>query len=74
MKPKDMTDFQKIVSGLKIFEEYLSKDNPGEISAQHAEIWFTGVHKDALGGDDLKKLKAMDWMWDKNHDAWKRFT
>ena len=61
LKPKNMTEFQKIVTGLKIFEEYLSKENPGEIAAEHDEIFVSGVHRDALGGDDLAKLEAMDW-------------
>jgi len=72
--PKDMTDFQKIVEGLRVFQEYLSKKNPGAISAGHDEIFVGGVHRDALGGDDLKMLEAMDWTWDKRHDCWQHFT
>lgn len=69
--PKDMTKFQRIVTGLKIFEEYLSpRDNPGDISAEHDTIYVTGVDRKALGGDDLKKLKAMDWTWNTTYRAW----
>jgi hypothetical protein len=72
---KDMTDFQKIVQGFKIFEEYLDpNDNPGEIAAEHDEIFVVGVHKDALGGDHREKLEAMDWSWDKRHECWKHFV
>lgn len=74
LKPQDMTEFQKVIEGLKIFESYLSKDNPGEISAEHDEIYVGGVHPEAIGGDDLKKLKAMDWSWNKQYDAWHHFV
>jgi hypothetical protein len=73
-KPEDMTEFQQVVTGLKIFEEYLSKENPGELAAEHDEIFFVGVHREALGGDDRKKLEAMGWTWDKRHQHWTHFV
>lgn len=71
LKPEDMTKFQKIVTGFKIFEEYLSpKDNPGEVLAGRDVIWIRGVHHEALGGDDHAKLKAMGWTWSERGGAW----
>jgi hypothetical protein len=66
-----MTTFQRVVTGLRIFEEYLSpKDNPGEVSAEHDVIYASGVHRDALGGDDRTKLEAMGWEWNESFAAW----
>ena len=73
LDPKDMTQFQKVIQGLKIFEQYLSpKDNPGDVSAEHDMIYVGGVHPDALGGDDRKLLEAMGWEWNRSFAAWER--
>jgi hypothetical protein len=70
LDPKDMTLFQQVVEGLRIFQSYLSDENPGDINAAGDEIYVNGVHRDALGGDDLIKLKAMDWTWDDDLGRW----
>lgn len=70
LKPEDMTAFQKIVTGLKIFEEYLSKENPGDIACLTNAMCVAGVHRDALGGDDLTKLEAMGWQWNVKREHW----
>jgi len=68
---KDMTTFQKITTGLKIFEEYLSpRDNPGDISAEHDVIYVGGVHRDMLGDGDLARVAALGWTWNSSFDAW----
>jgi len=69
-----MSSFQQIVQGLQIFETYLDAKNKGDISAEHDEIYVSGVHWDAVGGDDRKKLKAMGWSWDDSFNAWHRFV
>ena len=67
----DMTDFQTVWRGFRIFDAYLTpKDNPGWIVAQGDEIHVGGVHRDALGGDDLVKLEAMGWQWNDEHQHW----
>lgn len=71
LEPHDMTEFQKITSGLKIIQEYLSKKNPGTISAEHDEIWAGGVPDHVMGGDDLASLKAMGWEWSPSYLAWR---
>lgn len=69
--PKDMTQFQKVVTGLRIFEEYLSpKDNPGQIECLTNAMRVVGVHRDALGGDDRVKLEAMGWQWNAKRERW----
>jgi hypothetical protein len=74
LEPKDMTKFQKIVTGLKIIEEYLSADNQGDVCAEHDEIFAHGMHIKALGGDDRRKLEAMGWLWDESLRCWKYFV
>jgi hypothetical protein len=73
LDPKDMTLVQKITAGLQIFAEYLSKENPGDIAGEHDEIYVSGVHRNALGGDDLAKLEAMGWEWYPSFDSWRHF-
>lgn len=69
--PNDMTKFQKVVTGLRIFEEYLSpKDNPGEVECLTNVMRVKGVHRDALGGDDRVKLEAMGWQWNDRRQHW----
>lgn len=71
LKPEDMTTFQRVTQGLKIFEQYLSpRNNPGDVSAEHDVIYVSGVHRDALGGDDRTTLEAMGWAWDARYVAW----
>lgn len=66
-----MTKFQKLVTGLRIFEEYLSpKGNPGEVQCVTDLIRVRGVHRDALGGDDRVKLEAMGWKWNDSRERW----
>ena len=74
LDPKDMTPLQQVHEGLRIFLSYLSADNRGHFAAGHDEIWVGGVHRDALGGDDRAKLKAMRWTWDEEVDTWHRFV
>lgn len=74
LDPKDMTSFQKIYFGLQIFHTYLSKACPGKVDAEHDIIYVNGVHKNALGGDDLAKLQAMGWEWNTDHDCWEHLT
>jgi hypothetical protein len=74
LEPKDMTSFQKFTSGLRIIEGYLSRENPGDICAEHDEIFVHGVNRDALGGDDPVKLEAMGWTWDEDLGCWHRFV
>jgi hypothetical protein len=66
-----MTDFQKVIRGLQIFEQYLSpKDNPGWLSCVGDDLCVGGVHRDALGGDDRVLLEALGWEWDDEHLRW----
>jgi hypothetical protein len=74
LDPKDMTRFQKVVEGLRVIQSYLSNDNPGDICAEHDEIFAHGAHVDALGGDDLAKLKAMGWTWKEDLTCWHHFV
>lgn len=71
LDPKDMTKFQKVVAGLRIFEEYLSpKDNPGTLTSDIDRLRVDGVHHDALGGNDRVKLEAMGWQWIPHREQW----
>lgn len=72
LDPKDMTDFQKVVTGLRIFEEYLcpKEHNPGWIVCQADTMRVGGVHRDALGGNDRAKLEAMGWKWNDERCHW----
>ena len=74
LDPKDMTPSQKIVEGLRILQGYLSDENPGDIACEHDEIYVSGAHRDALGGDDRAKLEAMDWRWNESFDSWQHFV
>lgn len=69
-----MTSFQRIVEGLRIIQSYLSAENPGEICAEHDEIFVHGVHFDAMGGDDRKKMEEMVWTWDPSLECWHHFV
>jgi hypothetical protein len=71
LQAQDMTQFQKVTTGLKIFEEYLSpKDNPGEIECMTNVLRVRGVHREALGGNDRVKLEAMGWQWHEKRQHW----
>jgi hypothetical protein len=74
LDPKDMTEFQKIVEGLRVLQGYLSDENQGDIACEHDEIYVSGVHRDALGGDDRAKLEAMGWQWHESFESWWRFV
>ena len=74
LDPKDMTEFQKTVEGLRVLQGYLNDENQGDIACEHDEIYVSGVHRDALGGDDRAKLEAMGWEWKESFESWWRFV
>lgn len=68
---KSMTKYQRVLTGLRIFAEYLSpKDNPGDVTSTVDQLRVDGVHREALGGDDRATLEAMGWRWAAAREQW----
>lgn len=74
MDPKTATRVQRVSHGLKILESYLSRDNPGGISAEHDVIYMQGIPDEALGRDDKKMLGDLGWRWDEDVEAWRIYV
>lgn len=71
--PKTMTEFQKLVTGLRIIEQYLSpKDNPGEVELVEGVMTVIGVGPTDVSAEDRKTLEAIGWYaWEYSGKAWK---